>query len=92
MWTILEHKDVHKQMQKAPTEIRKKYETWKAIVRQDGPAGVHRIRGLRDEALKGKWQGFRSSRLNLQYRVIYSIDGGAVTVNVRDVNPHDYRR
>ncbi|MBI4971523.1 MAG: type II toxin-antitoxin system mRNA interferase toxin, RelE/StbE family [Candidatus Omnitrophica bacterium] len=50
------------------------------------------IKGFHDEALKGNWSGFRSSRLSLHYRVIYRILGEQLFVQVMDVNAHDYRR
>jgi addiction module RelE/StbE family toxin len=50
------------------------------------------IRGFRDEALKGKWQGRRSSSLTLQYRLIYRIEKKEFYVLVIDINPHDYRK
>jgi len=36
-----------------------------------GPPGLRLIKGFNDEALSGKWDGHRSSRLGLQWRVIY---------------------
>ncbi|MGM0477249.1 MAG: type II toxin-antitoxin system mRNA interferase toxin, RelE/StbE family, partial [Pseudomonadota bacterium] len=37
-------------------------------------------------------KGYRSSRLNLQYRVIYRALKDRVLVEVERVTPHDYRR
>jgi len=73
-------------------EILRRYEKWKDIVRLSGPDGLKLIRGFNDEALKGEWKGFRSSRLNQQYRVIYTIERDNVLVKVVEVTPHDYRR
>nr|WP_304956659.1 hypothetical protein [endosymbiont of Lamellibrachia barhami] len=42
--------------------------------------------------MAGEWKGYRSSRLNLQYRVIYKVEGDKVLVQVENVTPHDYRR
>jgi addiction module RelE/StbE family toxin len=50
------------------------------------------IAGFRDEALKGKWRGYRSSRLNEQYRVIYTVNKNEIYVMVEEITPHDYRR
>lgn len=50
------------------------------------------IKGLRDEALRGQWDGHRSSRRNLQYRVIYRVESDRVCVEVVSVTAHDYRR
>ncbi len=92
MWTIYEHKRVAKRLKAAPIEVLKRYEKWKDIVIISGPQGLKKIKGLRDEALSGKWKGHRSSRINIQYRVIYKVEGDKVLVQVEDVTPHDYRR
>ena len=92
MWAIYEHRRLDKQLTKAPLEVQKRYEKWKDIVKISGPAGLKLIRGFRDEALRGEWKGFRSSRLNQQYRVIYQIEGDQLMVQVVKVTPHDYRR
>ncbi|WP_335342612.1 type II toxin-antitoxin system mRNA interferase toxin, RelE/StbE family [Sedimenticola hydrogenitrophicus] len=69
-----------------------RYEKWKDIVRLSGPDGLKAIRGFNDEALKGNWKDFRSSRLNQQYRVIYQIEREYILIKVVEVTPHDYRR
>ena len=92
MWTIYEHKRVTKSLKSAPADVLKRYEKWKDIVVISGPQGLKKIKGLCDESLAGDWKGYRSSRLNLQYRVIYKLDGDKVLVQVENVTPHDYRR
>ena len=92
MWLIYEHRRLDKQLARAPLEVQKRYEKWKDIVAISGPSGLRLIRGFRDEALVGDWKGFRSSRLNLQYRVIYQIEGNKLSVQVVEINPHEYRR
>jgi addiction module RelE/StbE family toxin len=92
VWSILESDEVLRAVPKLQSELVKKYELWKSIVRVTGPMGLRPIRGFHDEALAGKWKGFRSSRLNKQYRVLYRFDRDEVTVYVVDVNAHDYRR
>lgn len=92
MWEIYEHKSVMQYLRKLPVDILKRYEKWKDIVRISGPHGLKLIRGFNDEALEGKRKGSRSSRLNIQYRVIYKVDGGNVLVQVEKITPHDYRR
>mgnify|MGYP000258702138 CR=1 FL=1 len=81
----------NKKIQKIPSEILKRYEKWKDIVKISGPQGLRLIRGFDDESLSGKWEGYRSSRLNIQYRVIYQIDQDRILVKVMRVTPHDYR-
>ena len=92
MWTIYEHKRVSKSLSSAPLDVLKRYEKWKDIVAISGPMGLRRISGFRDEALSGSWKGYRSSRLSLQYRVIYKVEKDKVLVQVESVTPHDYRR
>jgi addiction module RelE/StbE family toxin len=92
MWSILEHRRVDRRVGRLPIEVLKRYEKWKDIVRLSGPRGLRHIRGFRDEALRGQWSGCRSSRLNVQYRVIYEVLETEVLVRVIDLNAHDYRR
>lgn len=92
MWTIYEHRRVAKSLKNLPVDVLKRYEKWKDIVILSGPQGLKRIKGFNDEALAGKWQGHRSSRLNIQYRIIYKVEGDKVLVQVEDVTAHDYRK
>lgn len=92
MWIILEHRDIPKQLGKTPVEIIKRYEIWKNIVELSGPLGLKAITGFKDEALTGEWKGYRSSRLNIQYRVIYKMEGKTFFVHVVKVTAHDYKR
>ena len=92
MWKIFEHRRLSKQLTALPVVALKRYEKWKDIVAISGPDGLKKIKGFRDEALRGEWKGHRSSRLNIQYRVIYRIENDQVLVQVVSVTPHDYRR
>lgn len=93
MWTIHEHRNVDRDLSsRVPMEILKRYEKWKDIASLSGPRGLRAIRGFHDEALVGKWKGYRSSRLNEQRRVIYRTVADALLVQVIRVTPHDYRR
>jgi len=92
MWDIYEHRKAVKQLASLPFDVLQRYEKWKDIVSISGPDGLKQIRGFRDEALRGEWKGHRSSRLNIQYRVIYKIEKDLVLVQVVNLTPHDYRR
>jgi len=92
MWQILEHKRLDRKFKSLPIEILKRYEKWKDIVHISGPAGLRVIRGFNDEALRGQWRRFRSSRLGQQYRVIYKVEASNILVKVVDLTPHDYRK
>ncbi len=52
--------------------------------------GLREIKGYHDELFKGEWQGFRSSRLSLQWRVIYKAEKEQLEVYVIDINAHIY--
>ncbi len=91
MWRIEEHRQVEKSLADVPGEILKRYEKWKDIASISGPQGLRAIRGFRDEALTGRWVGFRSSRLNEQWRVIYRVEADVLLVQVVRVSSHDYR-
>jgi mRNA-degrading endonuclease YafQ of YafQ-DinJ toxin-antitoxin module len=92
MWEIYEHRRLSRQLKGAPQEVLKRYEKWKDIVRLSGPAGLRKIRGFHDEALRGEWKRHRSSRLGLQYRVIYKAFKDQVLIQVVNLSPHDYRK
>ena len=92
MWKIYEHKTVIKQLNSLPDDILKRYEKWKDIVVISGPVGLKQIKGFNDEPLQGKWQGYRASRLNIQYRIIYKIESEELFVKVVKVTALDYRR
>ena len=92
MWELYEHRKAVKQLESLPIDVLKRYEKWKDIILISGPDGLKQIRGFRDESLRGEWKGHRSSRLNIQYRVIYKIEKDLVLVQVVNVTPHDYRR
>jgi plasmid maintenance system killer protein len=92
MWRILEHRRVVRRPAKTPIDILKRYEKWKDIVTISGPQGLKRIKGFRDEALRGERKGYRSSRLGGQYRVIYIVEERIIIVKVIDLTAHDYRR
>lgn len=91
MWTIYEKNSLVKTIKKIPISILKHYELWKRIEELNGPRGLRMVKGFHDEALQGKWKGFRSSRLSLQWRVIYKIENKQFEVYVLDINPHDYK-
>jgi mRNA-degrading endonuclease YafQ of YafQ-DinJ toxin-antitoxin module len=92
MWRIEEHRRIDKQVASIPKDILKRYEKWKDIAAISGPPGLRLIRGLHDEALAGEWQGYRSSRLGLQWRVIYRVIPRELLFQVASITAHNYRR
>lgn len=92
MWKIYEHKSALKGLKGLPVDVLKRYEKWKDIVMLSGPSGLKQIKGFNDESLRGEWKGYRSARLNIQYRIIYRVENDCFMVKVIKVTPHDYRR
>lgn len=90
MWHIREHHNIDKVLEKIPLQVVKKYELWKSIVFRHGPDKLSEFPGFHDEKLKGELEGKRSSRLNVQYRVIYSIEKKTISIYVIDITPHKY--
>ena len=90
MWHIREHRGVARKCKKLPLNVVKKYELWKNLVFRHGPDKLREFPGFNDEKLKGERRGQRSSRLSLQYRVIYKVEKDIVTVFVLEITPHEY--
>jgi toxin HigB-1 len=91
VWTVEETNEARKQITKAPLDVHARYEFWKGIVEQSGPAGLRAVKGYHDEALHGALKGKRSSRLGLKWRVMYVVEAGRVVVTVVRVSAHDYK-
>ena len=92
MWRIEEHRRIDKQVGSIPIEVLKRYEKWKDIALISGPPGLRLIKGFHDEALSGRWNGYRSSRLGLQWRVIYRVIPDELLFQVASITAHKYRR
>ena len=92
MWQIEEHRRVGKQLAAVLFDIQKRYEKWLDIAGLSGPLGLRAIRGFNDESLSGEWRGYRSSRVNVQYRVIYRFVAARQLFQVVEVTAHDYRK
>jgi len=90
MWSIFETKDVTKSIRKLPRDICRKYKVWVEIVRKGGADNLINYPGFKDKKLKGKLRECRSSRLNIQYRVVYIEDKDIKEIVVLDISPHNY--
>jgi addiction module RelE/StbE family toxin len=92
MWRIVEHRRVDRQLDRVPREVLQRYEKWKDIAMLSGPPGLRLIKGFHDEALTGEWKGHRSSRLGIQFRLIYRVAASEQLFQVVSITAHDYRR
>jgi plasmid maintenance system killer protein len=90
MWQIRENRKLYKTISKLPLQVVKKYELWKDIVFRHGPEKLREFPGFNDEKLKGERRDQRSSRLSMQYRIIYEVKKEIVSVYVIEITPHKY--
>lgn len=90
MWHIIVSHTALKNIAKLPKHVGDKYVYWSITVQSRGPHGLRDVKSFHDEALTGKLKGKRSSRLNDQWRVIYTVEADIVTVYVERIGPHDY--
>ncbi|MBI2027431.1 MAG: type II toxin-antitoxin system mRNA interferase toxin, RelE/StbE family [Deltaproteobacteria bacterium] len=90
MWLVKEHRKIKKILDKVPKQVKENFIAWKRIVELQGPIGLRNIRGFNDEKLKGQWDGFRSSRLGDQWRLIYTYESEVFTVYVLEITSHRY--
>ena len=86
----MEPRNIDKILRKIPVSVKEKYQVWKALVRYNGPGALKEFSGFHDEKLKGKRNKQRSSRLSLQYRLIYEADKINITVYIIEITPHEY--
>jgi toxin HigB-1 len=81
-----------KDLRKCPSHIVRSLMVWVGSVQVEGLESVRRLPGYHDEPLRGSWKGYRSIRLNRDYRAIYVIqdDGVVEFALVETVNKHQY--
>ena len=90
MWKVYEAKDVTKNLKKVPKQVQRKYKAWVEAVKNGGSKNLKNFPGFKDEKLKGDLRKCHSSRLNIQYRVVYTEDKKVKEVFVLKVTPHKY--
>ncbi len=94
MVKIYESRQALKDLNIVPKEILRSYETWARLIEGHGTGILRNFSGYHDEFLRGDWHGYKSSRLNLKWRVIYQVkhNNDIEIVSVARVTAHDYRR
>ena len=86
-------KSAHKEIEKAPQQVRRKLALWIETVKSIGLESTRKLSGYHDEPLQGTKKGQRSIRLNIQWRAFYRLksDGTIEFVEIEEVNPHAYK-
>jgi len=90
MIKIVLSKKAKKQLKKIPAYIAVKLQKWSEDVEEFGIEEVRKIPGRHDEPLSGSRKGQRSTRLSKDYRAFYIESNNKITINVIEVNKHDY--
>lgn len=83
-----------KDISKIPEYILFQFDLWIEIIEEEGFLALKSYKGYRDHALKGSRKGQRSTSLSRSWRVIYILDTEKdyFTVNVLEVNHHEYKK
>jgi len=91
---IQESAQVRKALKKVPKQVAVAYEIWANLVETHGVVALGKFPGYHDESLRGDWKHYRSSRLNRQWRIIYSLEKNESIdiISVERLTPHDYRK
>jgi mRNA-degrading endonuclease RelE of RelBE toxin-antitoxin system len=87
MWNIHIVKEAEKELEEAPSQVRKKFDLWVGAIKILGPWLKG---GFRTEALCGVLKGFYSVRLNIKWRVIFQVKEEKSIIVIRIV-AHDYK-
>ncbi len=89
---IVESKTSLKQIKRMPNYLIKKYQIWCNLLVEHGHSILLDFPGYHDEKLQGELADYRSSRLNKQWRVIYSVDqeSKVTVINILKITPHKY--
>ncbi|MCP4911485.1 MAG: type II toxin-antitoxin system mRNA interferase toxin, RelE/StbE family [Oligoflexia bacterium] len=90
MWKVYEAKDIAKKLKKTPAQVQRKYKAWVEVIKNGGSKNLKNFSGFKDEKLKGDLRECRSSRLNIQYRVVYKEDRSVKEIYVLKVTAHKY--
>ena len=91
MWEIYESKEVTRSLRKISGRIKKNYRAWIEVAKNGGSKNLINFPGFKDKQLSGKLRECRSSRLNIQYRVVYYENKKVKEIYVLKVTPHEYK-
>lgn len=81
-----------KNPKKLPKHIKESFLDWVSFVNFNGLDAAQKTKRFKDHPLKGERKGQRSVYLNKQWRAVYEVTNGVLTiVIVKEITPHDYR-
>ena len=90
-WQTIDYK-FKKEINSLPVQCKKKYAVFKYVVEASGLQGLNKYPGFRLEMLKGSLKGIYSIRLNISYRVLFSVNESKEVVYIIEVSKHEYNQ
>lgn len=90
-WQIIDYK-FKKEINNLPIQCKKKYAVFKYVSEFAGLNGLSEYPGFKLEMLKGSLKGAYSIRLNIAYRVLFSVHDDYKTIEVIEVSKHKYNQ
>ena len=90
-WQVVDYK-FKKEINNLPTQCKKKYAVFKYVIEASGLQGLNKYPGFKLEMLKGSLKGIYSIRLNIAYRVLFSVNESKEVVYIIEVSKHEYNQ
>ena len=90
-WQIIDYK-FKKEINNLPVQCKKKYAAFKYVIKASGLQGLNKYPGFKLEVLKGNLKGIYSIRLNVAYRVLFSVNEDKKVVDITEVSKHEYNQ
>ena len=88
-WQIIDYK-FKKEIDHLPAQCKKKYAVYKYVIEASGLQGLNKYPGFKLEMLKGSLKGIYSIRLNIAYRVLFSVNEDKEVIEITEVSEHEY--
>lgn len=90
-WQVIDYK-FKNEINKLPVQCKKKYAVFKYVVEFSGLQGLSKYPGFKLEMLKGSFKGAYSIRLNIAYRVLFSINERQKMAGIIEISKHEYNQ
>lgn len=90
-WQVIDYK-FKKEINNLPTQCKKKYAVFRYVSEFSGLNGLSKYHGFKLEMLKGRLKGAYSIRLNIAYRVLFSVNEKHKIIEIIEISKHEYNQ
>ena len=90
-WQVIDYK-LKKEIDKLPVQCKKKYAVFRHVSEFSGLHGLSKYPGFKLEMLKGTLRGAYSIRLNIAYRVLFSVNEEHKVIQIMEISKHEYEQ